>query len=378
MESNLKVKFNITGQKKNRIGAGKAERRRGAAAENRLKNARDDVAENAINDAAKNARDHSAENARDDAAGNAAVCDPADEAEDEAAEAKKSQRRGTICCILGAVSWGFSGTCSEALFRGYAPDASWITAVRMTAAGVLMMAWLLLRQRAVVSQMIRDGKTRFQIAAFAIAGLLFCQLAYLCAIQWTNSGTATVLQNISVLLIAIFVCITTRKLPDRRQVISIVLALLGVWMLATGGKPGNLELSVPGLLWGLAAAVGAASYSLLSRAPVARWGSLPVTGMGLFAGGVVFFAAVRAWHIPAGLDAGAFVLLALIVLVGTVGAFTLFLQGIRLVGPVKAILLGCLEPLTAAFLSAVWIGSSFSAADYIGFVCILATVLILR
>ena len=296
-------------------------------------------------------------------------------------ETKKNtdpRKKGTICCILGAVSWGFSGTCSEALFRDYDLDASWVTAVRMTAAGILMMAWLLLKQRGVIRAMLRDKKTRIQMTAFSLAGLLFCQMAYLYAIQWTNSGTATVLQNISILLIAVVVCIMTKTLPDRRLVISVILALSGVFLLATGGKPGNLALSVPGLFWGLAAAVGAASYSLLSRAPVARWGSIPVTGIGLFAGGIIFFAAIRAWYIPEGFDAGAFVLMLLIILVGTVGAFSLFLQGIRLVGPVKAILLGCLEPLTAAFLSVVWMGSSFSPADYIGFAAILATVVLLK
>ena len=65
---------------------------------------------------------------------------------------------------------------------------------------------------------------------------------------------------------------------------------------------------------------------------------------------IIFFTVIRAWYIPEGFDAGAFVLMLLIILVGTVGAFSLFLQEIRLVGPVKAILLGCLEPLTAAFL----------------------------
>ena len=124
--------------------------------------------------------------------------------------------------------------------------------------------------------------------------------------------------------------------------------------------------------------MGAASYSLLSRAPVARWGSIPVTGIGLFAGGIVFFAAIRAWNIPEGMDLRAFVLLTLIIVVGTAGAFTLFLQGIRMVGPVRAILLGCLEPLTAAFLSVVWMGSSFSPADYVGFAAILATVVLLK
>ena len=288
-----------------------------------------------------------------------------------------SQKKGTICCILGAVSWGFSGTCSEALFRDYAPDPSWVTAMRMTAAGALLMIWLLLRQRSVIFDMVKDKKTRLQIAAFSVAGLLFCQLAYLCAIQWTNSGTATVLQNISVLLIAIFVCITTKTLPDRRQVISVILALFGVFMLGYGRKTGQSGTVCAGSLWDWRRS-GSGQLFSSSRAPVARWGSIPVTGMGLFTGGILFFAAIRAWHIPEGLDGGAFVLMALIVLVGTVGAFSLFLQGIRLVGPVKAILLGCLEPLTAAFLSVVWMGSSFSPADYIGFAAILATVVILK
>lgn len=70
--------------------------------------------------------------------------------------------------------------------------------------------------------------------------------------------------------------------------------------------------------------------------------------------------------------------MAVIVLLGTVGAFTLFLQGIALVGPVKAALLSCLEPLTAATLSVVWLHSSFSPTDLIGFACILATVVLMR
>ena len=100
--------------------------------------------------------------------------------------------------------------------------------------------------------------------------------------------------------------------------------------------------------------------------------------MGMLIGGLVLSAAVRAWEIPAGLDLYALVLLSAIVLLGTVGAFSLFLQGIRMAGPMKASLLSCLEPLTAAFLSAFWLHSSFSAAELVGFACILATVFLIR
>ena len=52
--------------------------------------------------------------------------------------------------------------------------------------------------------------------------------------------------------------------------------------------------------------------------------------------------------------------MAVIVLLGTVGCVYAVSSGDRLVGPVKAALLSCLEPLTAATLSVVWLHSSFS------------------
>lgn len=122
----------------------------------------------------------------------------------------------------------------------------------------------------------------------------------------------------------------------------IVLALSGLWLIAMKGSFNSLELSGPGLFWGIGAAVGA-----------------------------------KAWYLPTGLNAHAFLLLAIIVLVGTLGAFTLFLQRISMVEPVSA-LLACLEPLTAAFLSAVRLGSVFTIAELIGVAFVLATVFLLN
>ena len=225
---------------------------------------------------------------------------------------------------------------------------------------------------------VRERQSCVMIILFAVAGLAFCQLAYLNAIKYTNSGTATVLQNLSVVMIAVFVCATSRTLPTLRQVISIIFALIGVWLIATGGKPGNMVLTSRGLFWGLIAAVGAVCYTLLSRAPVDRWGSICVTGWGMIVGGIMMAFISKIWIVPDNMDTEAVILLIIITAVGTVGAFILFLRGINQVGPVKASVYGCMEPLTAAVLSAVWLGSSFSPADLVGFAFILSTIFILR
>ena len=251
---------------------------------------------------------------------------------------KKREKLGILCCTAGATSWGLSGTCSEALFSQYPVDTTWVTAVRMTSAGIILLFLAFAKHSLNLKELGKDKKGLIEIVLFAIAGLALCQYAYLSAIKWTNSGTATVIQNLSIVFIAVYVCVTTRTKPDKKTVFCILLALIGVWLLATGGKPGNIELTPRGLFWGLMAGIGAASYSLLSRAPVGRFGSIPVTGLGMLIGGVVLCEIAQVWKVPAGLDGRAILYLAVIVLVGTVGAFTLFLQGIALVGPVKAAL----------------------------------------
>ena len=189
---------------------------------------------------------------------------------------KKREKLGILCCTAGATSWGLSGTCSEALFSQYPVDTTWVTAVRMTSAGIILLFLAFAKHSLNLKELGKDKKGLIEIVLFAIAGLALCQYAYLSAIKWTNSGTATVIQNLSIVFIAVYVCLTTRTAPDKRTVFCIFLALFGVWLLATGGKPGNMELTPRGLFWGLMAGIGAASYSLLSRAPVKHRGSIAV------------------------------------------------------------------------------------------------------
>ena len=213
---------------------------------------------------------------------------------------KKREKLGILCCTAGATSWGLSGTCSEALFSQYPVDTTWVTAVRMTSAGIILLFLAFAKHSLNLKELGKDKKGLIEIILFAIAGLALCQYAYLSAIKWTNSGTATVIQNLSIVFIAVYVCMTTRTAPDKRTVFCIFLALFGVWLLATGGKPGNMELTPRGLFWGLMAGIGAASYSLLSRAPVKHRGSIPVSGMGMFIGGLAPSPIAPGWENPAG------------------------------------------------------------------------------
>ena len=105
---------------------------------------------------------------------------------------------GFLCAVLGAVSWGFSGTCSQYLFMNYDISSVWLTTMRMFLSGVVLLLMCLFGQRKQLTGLLGHRRDMLREVVFALAGLMFVQLSYLTAIQYSNSATATVMQNLSV------------------------------------------------------------------------------------------------------------------------------------------------------------------------------------
>jgi drug/metabolite transporter (DMT)-like permease len=200
------------------------------------------------------------------------------------------------------------------------------------------------------------------------------QLAFYICISYSNSGTAAILCSLSVVMMAGVSCIGSRRLPSCQEAISIVLAFVGVFLLATNGDISSMVLSPLGLFWGLLAAVGVVFYSYMSQSLVWKWGSIPVNAVGMFMGGLCLTACIRPWTVTPDLDMFGIILLAALVLIGTDLTYILFLRGVGDIGPIKATLFGTLEPVSSATFSALWLGTVFEVPELIGFVCILMTV----
>ena len=66
-----------------------------------------------------------------------------------------------------------------------------------------------------------------------------------------------------------------------------------------------------------------------------------------------------------------------IVLLGTVGAFSLYLSAVSDIGAVKASVLASIEPVASAAISFFWLGVRFTWLDIVGFVLIISTVFVL-
>lgn len=285
--------------------------------------------------------------------------------------------RGVILTLIGGISWGFSGACGQYLFSVKGIDAHWVTVIRMITAGLILFCLVLLKHRQQMVGLFSNKKDRWTLIGFSVFGLIFCQYTYLLAISYTNAGTATVLQYLGPLLIMIFVCGRNKRLPSKTEGIAILLALTGTFLLATHGNMSNLVISSQGLFWGLISALGLMLYTIIPGKIITKWGSIVVTGCGMLIGGTILLVFIRPWRIPVSLDWQVFLGMLAIIVIGTVISFTLYLQGVSDIGPVKASMIASVEPVAAALFSALWLRTSFIWLDILGFVFIIITVILL-
>ena len=296
--------------------------------------------------------------------------------EHDGADVRCRIRRGVVATLVGGALWGLNGTASKWLMDTYAIDPLWLVCLRELTACWLFLgaAALTARGREQLAGVWRSPRDLLAILGVSLGAILFSQVAYLVAIDWTNSATATIMQSLGMVLVMGFVCVRMRRAPRRRELLGIVLALVGTFLVATGGNPAQLSLPLEGLAWGLACAVAAACLAILPAGPMARWGNFTVNGYAFLVSGLILTVAYRPWeHMPA-LDGVAVAMLVGCVVLGTFGAYALYLQGVKDAGSMRASLLGTIEPVTATLATVVWLGTTFSGADLAGFAMIIAMV----
>lgn len=291
-------------------------------------------------------------------------------------ETKKIMIRGVFCTLLGGTLWGFSGTCSQLLLTVYDVPVIYVTWVRMLASGLMLLTLMCVRDRKKLLAMVRDRSTIGGLLLYSVLGLFIGQVGYAMCIEYTDAGTATVLQSFGTVVLIAYTCIRQRKAPRKVETVATVMALTAVFLIATQGNPAVLVVPVAGLAWGLLNGFSSAFFAGYPRKLLARWGSLPVMGLAMLAGGIYTFPFAQPWNVSVHWDALSIGALLSIIVLGTFVSFTLFLQGVKDLGGVKASLLGIVEPVSATFFSWALMGSRFTLMDLLGFALMIGMVVL--
>ena len=148
---------------------------------------------------------------------------------------------------------------------------------------------------------------------------------------------------------------------------SIVLAILGTFIIATHGQLNQLSVTPLGLFWGIFSGFTYAIYIMLPIKLIQEYGSLTVIGVGMVIAGVILFPMSGLYnaghHILAWIS-----LLALvgIIVIGTIISYTMFLKGTSYIGPVKSSLIAAVEPISAVFFAFLIMNEQFFMIDFVG------------
>lgn len=290
---------------------------------------------------------------------------------------KSKSAKGIVFSLLGGIFWGLSGSCGQYLFTYHNVSSDWLVPIRMLSTGIILLCISGKKHRGSIFA-VWHGKSNFlRMGAFTLFGLIMCQYSYFTAIELSDEGTATVLQYLSPAMILVFTCFKNKKLPMAAEVIAIILAIGGTFVIATGGKVSSLAVSPAALFWGIIAGVFLACYSLIP-VPLLKFTDTPtVLGWGMLIGGAALMPVFRPWESMPKITFSLIAALAGVVILGTVIAYTFYLEGIHLIGATKASIISSIEPVSATVISALWLGTDFSFADIIGFAMIISTIFII-
>ena len=278
--------------------------------------------------------------------------------------------KGTLYTVIAGIAWGLSGTSGQYLMA-HGISALVLTNIRLIIAGLLLILLAYTKSRDKFMAFLKDKSSLFSLLLFSLFGLFLNQLAYLSAIQETNAGTATVLQYVCPVGILAYTCIKDKVAPTLSEIISMFLAIGGTFLIATHGQLDQLSMTPSGLFWGLFSALTYALYIILPIKLIQKWGSILVIGVGMTISGflAVPFTGLIGASIP--------ISFAGIILIGTVFAYTAFLKGASMIGPVKSSLLASIEPISAVFFAFMIMGDIFYPVDFLGMAMILLAVTII-
>ena len=290
---------------------------------------------------------------------------------------KKEVIFGTILTITGGILWGISGVCGQFLFQNKEVTASWLVPIRLVTAGLLLLLYYVIRDKGKAFDIWRSKRNRTDIIVYGLAGMMLCQYSYFQTIEWSNAGTATVIQYLGPALIVVWVCFRTKRLPQTKEVLGVILAVTGIFLIATHGNPTSLALSQKALVMGLLSAVSVVVYTIKPAGLQKQFATPLVLAWGMLIGGAVLMVVFRPWNYQVIFDRETFMALAFIILFGTMAGFSMYLTGVKMIGSVKASLFSCVEPVASMVLTAVWMKVSFTTPDLMGTLFVIATIIIL-
>ncbi|PSL53568.1 threonine/homoserine efflux transporter RhtA [Saccharothrix carnea] len=201
-------------------------------------------------------------------------------------------RAGLGFALLSASSFGLSGPLARGLM-----DAGWSSAaavaVRVLLAAVVLVPIAVVQLRGRWHLLRRTAPL---ITAYGLVAVAGCQLAFFNAVAHMEVGVALLVEYTAPVAVVGWLWLRHGQRPTRLTVLGGVLGLVGLLLVLD--VVSGARASAVGVLWALAAMVGAAVYFVLNARDAEGLPGTVLAAGGLLLGGVVLVAAGAVGIVP--------------------------------------------------------------------------------
>lgn len=196
--------------------------------------------------------------------------------------------KGIMMIIVGSMLWGATGPMMEWILHNSDISVSMLLILRLMIAGAALL-FLLKAKGVQVGRPMRQKLWLRKMVMFGVFGMLGVQFGFVQTIAHSDAVVATLFQFVAPVYIIILLSAAQRSFPPAGQVIGMVVALFGLYLLLTNGSFSSITLNTEAIIWGVVVGFAFTFYTLYPVVLMAEWGVLLVVGWGMFIGGVVLF-----------------------------------------------------------------------------------------
>ena len=284
-----------------------------------------------------------------------------------------------ILVALAGVMWASNGIAVQDFFKYSYKSAIDLTNIRMIGAGILLLIVAVINGKLKKSLSVLKMYPRLwiDIIIYGIFGMVIMQFTYFEAISIGGAAATTVIQYSCPAIVVIFDSLYYKRLPQRGEVIAVILAITGVLLLVTGGNLDKLIVPLACVFWSLASGTFFAFSAIYPKHLfAAQIDAYFLTGMSMLIGGIFSFVLVDEINWLPFFDPDVIFDVGWIIVIGTVGAFLLFNAGLIYLTPEEASVTAATEPVASVIISYLVFGTIFGFIEMIGIFLVIFAILI--
>jgi drug/metabolite transporter (DMT)-like permease len=280
-----------------------------------------------------------------------------------------------LLIIGAAILWASAGTTSKYLFNaGMSPYT--LAQFRVSFSSLIIFGYLIVFSRDTLRIKVRDLPYLVVLGALGMGGV---QVTYLYAISKIKVAMAILLQYLAPFFVATYSWLFLRESMDRWKVLSILLAFVGCVLVVEAYRVSFFSLNIEGFIAGLLSAGFFSFYSLLGERAMRRYSPWTVLFYALVFAAALFNIAMPIRHIIVWKAELRWCLSVVYIIVcGTVLPFGLYYMGIEHLRSTRASIVATLEPISAGFLSFVFLGELLTAWQIFGGLLVIAAIVIIQ